>query len=160
MRFVINQKLLSIAGKYFIKDELGNDAFVVKGNFSFPRKYRVYDMQNNEIVRIKKRMFRLLPRFDYYKGDAMVCYAKRKVSFKPKYEFFGIDVQIEGSFFAYNYKVVRDGVVIASVYKAVTFMRDYYVVDVFDAANIPLVLAIAVMFDHVHHRGNSGIIGQ
>ena len=29
MRFVINQKLLSIAGKYFIKDELGNDAFVV-----------------------------------------------------------------------------------------------------------------------------------
>lgn len=67
MRFVINQKLLSIAGKYFIKDELGNDAFVVKGNFSLPRKYRVYDMQNNEIVRIKKRMFRLLPRFDYYK---------------------------------------------------------------------------------------------
>lgn len=149
MRFVINQKLLSIAGKYFIKDELGNDAFVVKGNFSLPRKYRVYDMQNNEIVRIKKRMFRLLPRFDYYKGDTMVCYAKRKFSFKPKYEFF-----------AFNYKVVRDGVVIASVYKAVTFMRDSYVVDVFDAANIPLVLAIAVMFDHVHHRGNSGIIGQ
>ncbi len=81
MRFVINQKLLSIAGKYFIKDELGNDAFVVKGNFSLPRKYRVYDMQNNEIVRIKKRMFRLLPRFDYYKGDTMVCYAKRKFSF-------------------------------------------------------------------------------
>ena len=105
MRFVINQKLLSIAGKYFIKDELGNDAFVVKGNFSLPRKYRVYDMQNNEIVRIKKRMFRLLPRFDYYKGDTMVCYAKRKFSFKPKYEFFGIDVQIEGSFFAFNYKV-------------------------------------------------------
>lgn len=117
-------------------------------------------MQNNEIVRIKKRMFRLLPRFDYYKGDTMVCYAKRKFSFKPKYEFFGIDVQIEGSFFAFNYKVVRDGVVIASVYKAVMFMRDSYVVDVFDAANIPLVLAIAVMFDHVHHRGNSGIIGQ
>ena len=81
MRFVINQKLLSIAGKYFIKDELGNDAFVVKGNFSLPRKYRVYDMQNNEIVRIKKRMFRLLPRFDYYKGDTMVCYAKRSMSF-------------------------------------------------------------------------------
>ncbi len=153
MRFVINQKLLSIAGKYFIKDELGNDAFVVKGNFSLPRKYRVYDMQDNEIVRIKKRMFRLLPRFDYYKGDTMVCYAKRKFSFKPKYEFFGIDVQIEGSFFAFNYKVVRDGVVIASVYKAVTFMRDSYVVDIFDAANIPLALAIAVMFDHVHHRG-------
>lgn len=38
MRFVINQKLLSIAGKYFIKDELGNDAFVVKGNFSLPQK--------------------------------------------------------------------------------------------------------------------------
>ena len=87
MRFVINQKLLSIAGKYFIKDELGNDAFVVKGNFSFPRKYRVYDMQNNEIVRIKKRMFRLLPRFDYYKGDTMVCYAKRKFSFKPNMSF-------------------------------------------------------------------------
>lgn len=87
MRFVINQKLLSIAGKYFIKDELGNDAFVVKGNFSLPRKYRVYDMQNNEIVRIKKRMFRLLPRFDYYKGDAMVCYAKRKVPLSRNMSF-------------------------------------------------------------------------
>ena len=41
MRFVINQKLMSIAGKYFIKDELGNDAFVVKGNFSLPKIPRV-----------------------------------------------------------------------------------------------------------------------
>lgn len=42
MRFVINQKLLSIAGKYFIKDELGNDAFVVKGNFASVNKGTLY----------------------------------------------------------------------------------------------------------------------
>lgn len=160
MRFVINQKILSIAGKYFIKDEQGNNVFVVKGNFALPRKYRVYDMQDREIVRIKKRMFRLLPRFDFYKGDTMVCFAKRQFTFKPKYEFHGINVQISGSFFAYNYKVIRDGQEIASVFKTVTFVRDSYVVDVYDEKNIPLVLAIAVMFDHVHHRGNTGILSQ
>lgn len=160
MRFVIKQKIVSIAGKYFIKDESGNDVFLVKGNLALPRKYRVYDMQKNEVVRIKKRMFRLLARFDFYKGDTKVCYAKRKFSLKPKYEFHGLDVRIEGSFFAYNYKVIRDGQEIASVFKNVTFVRDSYVVDVYDEKNIPLVLAIAVMFDHVHHRGNEGLLTQ
>lgn len=159
MRFVINQKLLSIAGKYFIKDELGNDAFVVKGNFSLPRKYRVYDMQNNEIVRIKNvcsvcfRASITIREIRWFAMQNANSLLSRSMSFRNRRANRRL-------VFAFNYKVVRDGVVIASVYKAVTFMRDSYVVDIFDAANIPLVLAIAVMFDHVHHRGNSGIIGQ
>ena len=60
MEFIVNQKLVSLTGKYFIKDKSGNDVFVVKGSFSLPRKFRVFDMQGKEIVCVKKRMFRLL----------------------------------------------------------------------------------------------------
>ena len=72
MEFIVNQKLVSLTGKYFIKDKSGNDVFVVKGSFSLPRKFRVFDMQGKEIVCVKKRMFRLLERFDFYEGKAKV----------------------------------------------------------------------------------------
>lgn len=68
MEFVVKQKLVSLTGKYFINDKEGNDVFLVKGSFSLPRKFRVYDMQGKEIVCVKKRMFRLLKRFDFYEG--------------------------------------------------------------------------------------------
>ena len=158
MEFIVNQKLVSLTGKYFIKDKSGNDVFVVKGSFSLPRKFRVFDMQGKEIVCVKKRMFRLLERFDFYEGKERICYAKQKFSVKPKYDFYGTDLKIEGSLLAHNCYINRDGKTVARIYKSVTLIRDSYIVSVEDEENVPFVIAVAVMLDHVHHRGNYGIL--
>ena len=59
---------------------------------------------------------------------------------------------------AHNCYINRDGKTVARIYKSVTLIRDSYIVSVEDEENVPFVIAVAVMLDHVHHRGNDGIL--
>lgn len=160
MRFVVKEKLISISGKYYIKDENDKDVYVVKGSFSIPKKYRVFDMSGKEIIKVKKRLFRIFATVDFIQNDNIICTAKRKFSLRPKYEFTGKgDYSIDGTVFAYNYRIKKGNEIAATVFKEITFVRDAYIIDVAAEEDVPIVLGIAVMFDHIHHRGNDNMIG-
>lgn len=156
MRLIVKQKIVSLAGKYFIKDRDDNDVYVVKGSYFFPKKYWITDMQEKEIIKIKKKMFRLFATFDFYQGEEVICRAKRKFSIKPKYEISGKagEYTISGSIFEWDYTIMKAGTPVATIFKKITLYRDSYIVDIDDENEIPVILGIAIMFDHVHHRRN------
>lgn len=159
MRLIIKQKVVSVAGKYFIKDREDRDVYVVKGSYTFPKKYRVFDMQDREIVKIKKKFFRIFfATFDFFVNGSRVCRAKRKFSIKPKYEIKGAtgEYTISGNFFEWDYSIKKGEQVVASVFKKLTLYRDSYILDIEEGfeKELPVILGITIMFDHVHHRSH------
>jgi Uncharacterized conserved protein len=156
MRLVIKEKIISITGKYFIKDREGNDVFEVKGNFGIMKKFKIFDMQQNLIIQIKRKL-RFMATFDFVVGDEVVCTAKRKFSLRPKYNIVGSagEYTVSGNIFEWDYDIKKSGAVIATIMKKITLYRDSYVLDIDDESELPIVLGIAIMFDHIHHRHNN-----
>lgn len=157
MRLVVKEKIISIGGKYYIKDRDEKDVYIVRGSIMFPKKFYVQDMREKEIIKIKKKMFRIFATWDFYINDKVVCRAKRKFSLKPKYEITGElgSYTISGSILQWDYTINKGETPIATVFKKITLYRDSYLVDIDDESETPVILGISIMFDYVHHRHNS-----
>lgn len=162
MRLIIKEKIISLSGKYYIKDREGNDKFLVKGNFALPRKFRIYDAATEkEIIMIKKRMFRfnIFASFRFYVDNREILVAKRKFSIKAKYVIEGEagNYSINGNILDHDFEIKKDGISIASIFKKVTLYRDSYMIDLEDEFDdqLPQVLGISIMLDHIHHRRNN-----
>ncbi len=69
MRYVMRQKLFSLSDSFQIKDESGNDAFVVAGRiFSFGHQLSFQDLAGNELVAIKQQLLSWGPTYEISKG--------------------------------------------------------------------------------------------
>ena len=70
MKLTIDQKFISIGNKTAVVDETGKQWFRCQGKlFRFNPNFCIYDLYEQPIFYIKKRYFRLLGRFDLYRGD-------------------------------------------------------------------------------------------
>lgn len=159
MRLIVKEKIISLTGKYFIKDTNDSDVYEVKGSFSMPKKFRITDMQGKELIMIKKKFFRpnLFAKFTFFEGEKEILTAKRKFSFKPKWEMEGEagTYTITGNIFEWDFTLLKDGQAVATVMKKITLYRDSYCVDYEDENELPVILGVTVMFDYVHHRHNN-----
>ncbi|MBN1916472.1 MAG: LURP-one-related family protein [Verrucomicrobia bacterium] len=163
MRYVLKQKLLSLASDFVIRDADARDVFFVKGRvFSLGAKLSFQDMQGNEIVFIKQRLLAWRPTYEIYHGGALIATVR-----KALLTFFGSRFSIElpgpyglevtGNFLAHEYTFRYGGDVVAQVSKQWFAWTDTYGVDIADGQNDVLLLACAVVIDLAcHGRKKSG----
>lgn len=158
MRLIVKEKIISLTGKYFIKDTNDNEVYEVKGSFSMPKKFYIRDMDGKEVITIKKRFFRpnIFAKVVFYQNGKDILTAKRKFSIKPKWEMEGSagKYSVTGSIFEWDYNIIKDSKPIANVLKKITLYRDSYCVDIDDENELPIVLGVTVLFDYIHHRHN------
>ena len=160
MRYVMRQKLLSLADNFTIKNEQEQDVFLVKGKvFSFGDKLSFQDLAGNELVFIDQRLLNWSPTYELWKGGELLAVVKREL-FSFIHHRFTVDVpgpndlEAEGDFLDHEYTISRGGGVVATVSKRWFSWADTYGIEIADGEDYVLVLATAVVVDMVCHDHN------
>ena len=160
MRYVMRQKLLSLADNFTIKNEQEQDVFLVKGRvFSFGDKLSFQDLAGNELVFIDQRLLNWSPTYELWKGGELLAVVKREL-FSFIHHRFTVDVpgpndlEAEGDFLDHEYTISRGGSVVATVSKRWFSWADTYGIEIADGKDDVLVLATAVVVDMVCHDHN------
>ena len=160
MRYVMRQKLLSLADNFTIKNEQEQDVFLVKGKvFSFGDKLSFQDLAGNELVFIEQRLLNWSPTYELWKGKDLLAVVKREL-FSFIHHRFTVDVpgpndlEAEGDFLDHEYTIARGDHVVATVSKRWFSWTDTYGIEVGEGEDDVLVLATAVVVDMVCHDDN------
>ncbi|MFL5479105.1 MAG: LURP-one-related/scramblase family protein [Gemmatimonadaceae bacterium] len=160
MRYVMSQKLFSLADSFSIKDENEKDVYLVKGKlFSFGDKLSFQDTEGNELVFIDQRLLNWGPTYELWRGADLLAVVKREL-FSFIHHRFTVDVpgpddlEAEGNFLDREYTFTRGDRVVATVSKKWFSWTDTYGIDVADGEDTVLILASAVVVDMVCHGDN------
>lgn len=158
MKFVIKQKILSLADSFVIHDERNRPIYKVAGRlFAFGDQLTIYDMENRKQIYIQQKIFKLLPEYHLFEQGEKVAVVKKGFTLlKPK---FNIESKlgrytVKGNLFAYNFKILKDGVVVARINKAFFAFKDTYSVDISQGEDYGLLLAICIIIDQTLHDNN------
>ncbi len=157
MRYLMRQKLLAWGNDFTIRDEAGNDAYVVDGKaISVGNQASLQDMSGNELAFIRQKFLSLVPTYELYCGGALVAVVKREL-FKFFHHTFTVDVPgpddltVEGDLMDHEYTVTRGGQPVAHVSKQWFTLADTYGVEIGEREDPVLILATAVVVDLVCH---------
>lgn len=151
MNLYIKQKVFSWADKFTVKDENERDKYSVEGElFSFGKKLHVYNDTGTEIAFIEQKVFSFLPRYFVFVDGQQIAEIKKEFTFLyPKYSIEGLGWEINGSFMAHDYEIVQDGRTIAAIHKAWMSWGDCYELNIDDAADEVIALAVVLAIDSV-----------
>ncbi len=158
MRFVVRQKVFAFGDNFAIKDEIGNDCYMVKGKvFALGNKLRIYDMQGQELVYIEQKLFRFLPEYSIYYKDQLYAVVKKEFTFfRPKFNIHSAlgSYAVEGNIWAMDFSILRDQVSIARVSKKWFAWADTYGVEIDEQEDYPFMLALVIVIDQVLYDRN------
>lgn len=151
MKLYIQEKVFSFTNQFSVLDEMGAERYHGEGELlSFGRKMHVYDMEGNEKVLVSEAVLTFMPKFSILVKGTEVAQIKKKFTiFEPEYEIQGLDWKIQGDFFEHNYRIVKDDREIASVHKKWMSWGDSFEIDVVNADDEILVLAVVLAIDCV-----------
>ena len=151
MKLYIKEKVFTWGDQFTVKDEDGNDQYVVEGEiFSWGKKLHVYDMTGREAAFIKQKLWSFLPRYYIFCGDRQVAEIRKEFTFfYPKYSMDGLGWEINGSFMAHDYEITQYGRTIASISKEWMAWGDSYALDIANPSDALISLAVVLTIDCV-----------
>lgn len=150
MRLLFKQRMFSWFDSYDIYDESGQTVFVVKGQFGWGHKLKIFDgATGNELGMVKERVLSFLPRFEMYMGEQYIgCISKEFSFLRPRFNIDCNGWQVEGNFFEWDYDIKNQfGYTIASVSKELFNWTDTYIIDVFNPQDALCVLMMVLAID-------------
>ncbi|MDD4111280.1 MAG: LURP-one-related family protein [Clostridia bacterium] len=160
MQYFIQQKILTFfRKKYEIQNSEGEIIYQVKSNIWFPFKLTVSDLNNKPLIVIKKRYFRIFPRFDVYSTESKTMLAKIKAKLGILEKRFNIyssnpefnNLKIHGDVIGLSFQIMKDNEVLATVNKKILNIGDKYSVQINDDKNSMLYFAIVLTLDTIVH---------
>lgn len=155
MKYIVKQKMFSIADKFTIQNERQEDCFQVRGKvFSLRGRLSFLDMAGAELLRIEKKLFRFLPEYVFYRDGTEVATVKKLFAFfRNKFAIRGThgDFSIDGNAFAYDFQIRNESGVVAVISKKWFAWRDTYGVDIVADVDPAFILALVIVIDQVLH---------
>ena len=157
MKLYIKEHIFTWGDKFTVKDEYGNDKYIVEGEiFTWGKKLHVYDLHGYEVAFIKQELFTFLPTYSVYCGERYVAEIRKEFSFLfPRYRIDGLGWEIEGRFLAHDYEITQNGRSIVTISKEWMTWGDSYELDIADPANEIVALAVVLTIDCVVEQQNN-----
>lgn len=157
MKLFLKQKLFSFAGEFTIKDEFENVRYTARAQlFSWGRKYRVYDLLDQEVIYVEQKLFSFLPTyFIYLHGEEVATIKKEFTFFRPKYKLYAQGWNVDGDWIEHNYVITHNQQTIATIDKEWFTWSDTYTLDINDEQHELMCLAIAIAIDCVLDSNNA-----
>lgn len=159
-RFVMRERLLAIGDDSYIENAAGMRAYWVDGKALRVRETLIFkDLQGNEIYKIQERKARIRDtmKIQTANGDDVAIVKKALVSpIRDRFDISipnGTDLDAKGNVLHHEYKIKRDGDVIAEISKKWVRVRDTYTVDVTPGEDVLLLLAITTALDTLADPG-------
>ncbi len=160
MILYIKRKVFSFTDTYNVFDENLQPIYKVESEFlALLSKIHLYDMFNRELYFIKKRFSFMLAEYEIYKGDTLHAIVKQEFSlFTPKLSVtsqFG-DFEIEGNFFAMDFRILHNGQLLGTISKEWLTFGDSYKLEVVDDKDAAFFAALVIAIDNCLHNGKKG----
>ena len=158
MRYIMKQKVFSLGDRFTIRNERGEDAFVVNGEvFSLGHKLSFEDPQGNELMFIRQKVLSWGPTYEIYRGQEHVATIQKEIFtfFRCTFDIHTDDqgdLEAQGDFSDHEYTVTRGGEPIAQISKEWFSWSDTYGVDVAGDEDPVLILASTVVIDMCCHE--------
>lgn len=158
MKYLVRQRLFALNDSFYITDQEETAIFKIEGKiFSLGNKLNIYDVNGKKCIYIEQKLFKLLSEYEIYEGDRVVARIKKQFTLlKPKINIqsdYG-NFTIEGNVFAYNFSILRDGVVVARVNKKLISFSDVYSVNISEGEKDDFILALVIVIDQIFHDDN------
>ncbi len=159
MKLYIKEKVFSWGDKFTVKDEYGNDKYLVQGEvFSWGKKLHVCDMSGREVAFIKQQIWSLFPKYDVFCSGRQVAEIKKEFTFIfPKYTIAGLGWEIEGSFLEHEYQITKNDLNIVTISKEWMSWGDSYALDIRNPADELIALAVVLTIDCVTEANSSAV---
>ena len=162
MRYVMKQKLFCWGDDFAIKNDQGQDVFLVDGKaFSIGEKLSFQNMAGNELAFIGQKLLAWGPTYEIYREGELAAVVKKQL-FTFLHCKFTVDVpgpddlEAEGDFLDHEYRFTRGGRVVAAVSKQWFSWTDTYGVEIAEGEDDILLLASSVVIDMVCHGDDQG----
>lgn len=149
MKLLFKQRMFSWFHSYDIYDETGRTVFTVEGEPSLGHCLRIYDANKNELGMIQERLFKLMPKFDFYIGGNCVGSIAREFTlFSAEYDIDYNGWHVEGDFFGWDYQIQNSaGNCIATVTKELWNWTDTYTITVVNPEDALCALMVVLAID-------------
>ena len=158
MRYIMKQKILSLGNDFRIRNEAGEDVFLVDGRaLSIGDKLSFQDMAGKELAFIRQKLLAWGPTYEIYRDGSLAAVVKKKL-FTLIHCRFSVDVpgpddlEAKGSFLDMEYACSRGDEQVADISKRWFAWSDTYGVDIRDGEDDVLILAATVVIDLACHR--------
>ena len=147
----IKQKVLSLSGKFTVKDDQEKDVYYVEGSFmKVPKTYSIMNPARVEVALITKKMFSFLPKFFVEVNGQEVLTIKKEFSFlKPRYSIDAAGIEVHGNWWEMNFQVLQHGEVVGQVSKEWFTWGDSYKVEILNEEMESIIIALVVAIDCV-----------
>ena len=158
MRYVMKQKFWSWGDDFRIKDESGQEVFLVDGRaFSWGDKLSFHDANGNELAFIRQKLLSWGPTYEIERAGQLAAVVKKKFFTFLRCRFTvdvpgPDDLEAQGDFLDHEYVFERRGQAVAQVSKRWFSWTDTYGIDVASGEDDVLILASAVVIDMVCHQ--------
>ena len=158
-RYLMRQKLFALGQDFYVQDEQGQRVFKIDGKVLRVRTTLIFkDMQGHEIYKIQEKKVRVRESMNIYRGDETAAKVHNALITPVRDRFQievpgGTDITTKGNILYHEYVMERNDEAIAIVSKKWFRVRDSYGVEVAQAADTLLVLAMTVCIDMMSHEG-------
>jgi len=157
VRYVLKQKLLSWGDDYYIRDDQGQEVYLVDGKvFSLGGQLSFKDLAGNELAYIRQKLLKLSPTYEIHRDGKVAAVVQKKL-FALFHHRFTVDVpgpddlEAKGDFLDHEYVFKRGDREVATVSKRWLSLRDTYGIEIANGEDDVLILASAVVVDQACH---------
>jgi uncharacterized protein YxjI len=155
MRYILKQKVFSLGGAFYIKDDQERDVFFVQGKaLSFGHQLSFQDMAGNELAHIRQKVLSWGPTYEIYRAGQLFAVVRKEL-FTFFRHVFTVDVPgpddlvAEGDFLDLEFTFSRSGGQVATVSRQWFSWADTYGVDIVDGEDDITILASTIVIDMV-----------
>lgn len=157
MKVYIKNRVFSLGQGSSVVDENKNALFNVKGRaISITRKKFLYDANGQLLYSIRNKWinFFVHKAYIYDASGSKIATVKDKW-FNVNQEYFVLgykdEIKIQGKFFGLTSQILRNGNVIGTVRRQITFIADAFELEA-DERDIPFLIALVVALDNIHDK--------
>lgn len=153
----MREKIVSLRGKFTIKDERGNDIYFVTGSFlKIPKSFHITNTKQQEIGIITKKMISILPKFFVEVNGKEVLTIRKDISlFKARYSIDGAGIEVRGNWWDLNFQVYQHGEPVGAVSKKLLSWGDNYEIQVLKEDFEEILISLVVAIDCVKEDSDS-----
>jgi uncharacterized protein YxjI len=150
-RYQMREKLLSIGDDYWIENDSGERAYKVDGKALRLRDtFELQDVSGAHVAKIQERKLTVRDAMKIESAAGHATVRKALVGFRDRFTIDvdgGTDLKAHGNIIDHEYKIERDGAVVAEVSRKWFRVRDTYGVEIQPGHDAAFLLAITVCID-------------
>ncbi len=157
MRFLVRERIFSLAASFWITDEDGNEVFYVDGRALQLRKtFELKDRAGAVLATIRQKVFTMRGTMEIERDGVVIATVRQLFSLlRGRYEVMladGSRLEATGNFSGMEWELSGEGRLVARISRQWFSMRDAYGVEVGPGEDAALVIAIAVCIDRLREE--------